>query len=41
MYPILLTDEYMSFLAYDAFTSNATFIFGDQIPNIQVGTGNQ
>jgi hypothetical protein len=35
-YPILYTDTYMSFLATDALTSNATFILGDQIPNIQL-----
>lgn len=28
-YPILFTDTYMSFLASDALTSNATFIIGD------------
>lgn len=36
MYPILFTDSYMSFLTTDALTSNATFIVGDQIPNIQI-----
>jgi hypothetical protein len=35
-YPILFTDSYMSFLATDALTTNATLIFGDQIPNIQL-----
>lgn len=34
-YPILYTDTYLSFLATDALTSNATFVLGDQIPNIQ------
>jgi hypothetical protein len=34
---MLLTDKYMSFLAYDALTSNATFILGSKIPNINVG----
>jgi regulator of protease activity HflC (stomatin/prohibitin superfamily) len=35
-YPILFTDQYMSFLATDALTSNATFLLGTQIPNIQL-----
>lgn len=36
MYPVLFTDQYMSFLATDALTSNATFMLGDEIPNVQL-----
>ena len=36
-YQILFTQEYLSFLATDALTSNVTLVLGDQIPNIQLG----
>ena len=36
MYPVLFTDQYMSFLATDALTSNATYVLGDEIPNVQL-----
>lgn len=35
-YPYLYTPEYISFLATDALTSNATLIVGDKVPNIQL-----
>ena len=35
-YPILYTPEYLNYLAEDAFTSNVTFILGNEIPNIQL-----
>ena len=36
MYPVLFTDQYMSFLATDALTSNATYVLGDEVPNVQL-----
>ena len=35
-YPYLYTPEYMNYLATDALTSNATFIIGDKVPNVQL-----
>jgi regulator of protease activity HflC (stomatin/prohibitin superfamily) len=35
-YHILFTDSYMSYLTTDALTSNANFVLGDEIPNIQL-----
>ncbi len=37
MYPALLTDKYLNYLAYDALTSNVTLIMGDRIPNLDLG----
>ena len=36
MYPTLLTDKYLNFLAYDALTSNLTLVMGDKVPNIEL-----
>lgn len=36
MYPALLTEKYLNFLAYDALTSNLTLIMGDKVPNIEL-----
>ena len=36
MYPYLLTDKYLNYLAYDVLTSNTTFVMGDKVPNIQI-----
>lgn len=36
MYPALLTDKYLNFLAYDALTSNLTLVMGDKVPNIEL-----
>ena len=36
MYPDLLTEKYLKYLATDAYTSNATIYTGDQIPNVQM-----
>ncbi len=33
LYDKLFTDQYLSFLAHDALTSNLTLIIGDKIPN--------
>ena len=35
-YEVLFTEEYLSFLATDALTSNVTLVLGDRIPNIQL-----
>ena len=36
MYPALLTQKYLNFLAYDALTSNLTMVMGDRVPNIEL-----
>jgi len=36
MYPALLTDKFLNYLAYDALTSNLTLIMGDKVPNIEL-----
>ena len=36
LYPALLTENYLKFLATDAFTSNATIYLGDKMPTAQV-----
>jgi hypothetical protein len=36
LYPQLFTDEFISYLAYDALTSNLTLTVGDKIPNILI-----
>lgn len=35
LYPALLTENYLKFLAADAFTSNATIYLGDKVPTAQ------
>ena len=36
MYPALLTEKYLNYLAYDALTSNVTLIMGDKVPNVEL-----
>lgn len=36
MYPALLTEEYLNYLAYDALTSNLTLVMGDKVPNVEI-----
>jgi hypothetical protein len=36
MYPALFTEKYMTYLAYDALTSNSSFVLGNKIPNINL-----
>lgn len=37
LYPQLYTDKFISYLAYDALTTNVTLTVGNKIPNIMVG----
>ncbi len=41
MYPALLTEKYLNFLAYDALTSNLTLVMGDKVPNIEISRTNR
>lgn len=34
LYPQLYTDKFISYLAYDALTTNVTLTLGNKIPNI-------
>lgn len=36
MYPALLTEQYLNYLAYDALTSNLTLVMGDKVPNVEI-----
>ena len=35
--PALYTDQYLHFLASDAFSSNITLTVGEKIPNVNIG----
>lgn len=37
LYPSLYTEKYLTFLAADAYSANATFTVGQKIPNINIG----
>lgn len=34
--PLLFSEEYLKFMITDAYTSNATFIIGDQVPDAMI-----
>lgn len=36
LYPQLYTEKFISYLAYDALTTNVTLIVGNKIPNILI-----
>lgn len=37
LYPQLYSEKYLTFLASDAYSSNATYTIGSKVPNINLG----